>query len=204
MKIPRTKTQTKIRSAEKKRFTVSTLAACGTFLLCSVAIGQPTSGSGPAFSKAGLHPAGPGEAERPLRHAGPRGERFALRLTEVLELTDEQITAWEDLRLAHEAAVAPLHEQLRSHQQDLRSLLREEDPDPTAVGGEMLAARDLRNELEQERRQLEADFSALLTAEQLERYETIREMRPRHRDRGRRGGFGPRERRAETWGGVDG
>ena len=157
------------------------LAAAGLLAVAAIAVAAPPRGS----ARFGDGASGEGFP----RHA----ERRVERLAEFLELSDSQLTSWESLRSQHRDAVQPLLEQMRTHRESLRSLMESDSPDATALGEEMLAGRELREDLETGQQDLESGFRALLTAEQLERYEAFREARGDRREQ--RGRSGPRGRR---------
>jgi Spy/CpxP family protein refolding chaperone len=113
-------------------------------------------------------------------------------LADYLELTAEQRDAWQAAHEAHKADIEPLFEQLRANHDALRSATESEDA--LAIGNAILAAQDLRGELESAHESLQADLVALLTAEQRDRYEALEAARELRGPRGaRRGpGRGPR------------
>ena len=108
-----------------------------------------------------------------------------------LDLTDAQIEETRALVEAFRTEVQPLHDELRVNHQELRALLDTESPDATAVGLLVLETDAARDQLRARREILVSDFAALLTTEQLERFEALQERWQARRDkRGGRGGRG--------------
>jgi len=93
----------------------------------------------------------------------PRAERV---ITEFLGLDEDQVAEWQALWEAREEAVAPLREQLRATEEQLRELLLGEDPDPGAVGALVLAGKALREGIAAAHQEYLMGFDALLTPEQ--------------------------------------
>lgn len=125
---------------------------------------------GPAAAFPGGPP--PGEPE-----AGPfAGHRWEA-LVEVLELSPEQQAQAQALREDLRATAEPLIEELRTARDDLRDLLESEAPDPTTVGEMVLSAHALRQELRAAHQAHIDELAALLTPEQLERFETLQAAR---------------------------
>lgn len=131
-------------------------------------------------------PPGRGPGHGPF---GPLGGRLA----EFLDLTEEQQAGARQLAEQAHDAIQPLLEEQHSLRQEIGEVLESEDPAPARVGELVLEARALREQLEQARQSFEEDFTALLTAEQRDRFALLQEARqifgPRghHRGPGRRG-----------------
>ena len=87
-------------------------------------------------------------------------------IVEFLALTEEQVAQWDVLLAEREEAVAPLREELRSIEEQLRELLQGESPDPAAVGSLVLAGKTLRDGIAAAHRTYVEAFEALLTVEQ--------------------------------------
>lgn len=148
------------------------------------------------ITAAALVAALPLAAQPPAAGGGPgAGEAFGAAprlhraLAAFLELTEEQIEAARALRTEARAEAEPLITQLRRQGEALRALLDSANPDPAAVGQAILTLHELKGELRALRESYEADFEALLTPEQLDRFEAFKAaMRAlRHGRAGRRG-----------------
>jgi len=142
----------------------------------------PGPGAGPG--------AGGADGGSPLR--GPAG--FPLRgLTAFLDLTEQQI---EDARALLEdlaAELRPLAEEARGVREELHALLETDDPDPAEVGALVVELHGIGDEMRAARDEFDTAFSALLTPDQLERWEVLKDARGVFRGHGRRGhgGRGP-------------
>lgn len=152
--------------------------------------------SQPGAPPDGAGPGAPGPHGLFAPESGPGGGRgmdhgFPLsRIARFLDLSESQL---EQARSLHEelvAAARPLHEDARRLHEELRGLLNGDAPDPAAVGARVLEIHEIREQGRLLRQELEADFSALLTPAQRERWDLLKDLRslqhgPRH---GRRGG----------------
>jgi len=151
-----------------------------------LAFAQPP-GGGPGFGAGD----GPGSG---ARHGGGPGDGIGRFLPPpgYLDLSDEQIEAAQGILEVARAEIEPLREEGRTNREELHALLETENPDPTTVGELMIAGRDLRHEIRDVLEGYVAEFEALLTPEQLEKWENWQELRgKRHHRRGRGGpGFG--------------
>jgi Spy/CpxP family protein refolding chaperone len=120
---------------------------------------------------------------------GPGG--FPLRgLAAFLDLTEQQI---EDARALLEdlaAELRPLAEEARAVREELAALLDAADPDPAEVGALVVELHGIGDEMKAARDDFDAAFSALLTPDQLERWEVLKEARGLFRGQGRRGHHG--------------
>lgn len=138
-------------------------------------------------------PGGPGGGHGPGPGAGPGPDHGGFgvplnRLAAYLRLSDEQIAEAQEIFTAAREAAAPIRETQKALHEELRALLDGENPDPTAVGEVVLDLHANRQELRTLRQAAFADFEALLTAEQLEKLERLKEMRNHF---GHRRGGGP-------------
>ncbi len=145
-----------------------------------------------AFSGQGFGPLAfePGAQEGPRFHRGSRHgrrqafrDRLSRRLIEGLQLTEEQQTQIREQRRQHREEVQALHEQQRGLRQELRSMLEAESPSAAEVGERVIAIHGLSNQIRQERESAQEAFRALLTPEQLDRLDELKEERPRRRGR---------------------
>jgi len=145
-------------------------------LLIFPALAQPPFGGGPGAPGRPGGAAGPGGEPGP---GGPPGDAgfgpgHGRALAAFLELTDEQIDAATALREAAHQQAEPLRTELADLGGQLRDLLAADPADPTAIGETTLAIHAVRGQLRAIAEGLEADFVALLTPEQVARYEAFR------------------------------
>ena len=116
-------------------------------------------------------------------HGGPGGhEEF---LTRALDLTDDQKAAAKAIHEGVEAKAEPLMEQHREQMEEIHALLDGANPDATEIGRKMITAHATRQQLKAVHEEAMTKISALLNAEQLEKFKKFQE---RHHDRE---GFGP-------------
>lgn len=94
-----------------------------------------------------------------------------------LDLTAEQKAAAEDLREQARAELEPLHEQVRTQWEQLRTMLDADNPDATAVGQRLIAIHQQRDEIRTRLESYGQRFAALLTPEQLAKWENFKELR---------------------------
>ncbi len=173
----------------RKTITLIALAA----LLPLTALAQPGQG------RRGGGPGGPGG---PGVHGGPGGQggpgRHMFPPPGYLDLTDEQIEATQAIREVTRTELEGTRETGRALREQLQAALEGDAPDATEVGQLTLDLHALRQQTRAVLEDAESQFAALLTAEQLEKWENFKELRgnrrgPRHRERsreGRRGSFG--------------
>lgn len=136
---------------------------------------------------------GMGAPDGGLLRGGPGG--FPLRgLAAFLDLTDQQI---EDARALLEdlaAEVRPQAEKARGVRRDLHALLETDGADLAEVGALVVELHGIRDEMRTARDGFAAAFSALLTPDQLERWEVLKDARGHfrglHQGWGRRGHHG--------------
>lgn len=91
-----------------------------------------------------------------------------------LQLTDDQVAAWDGLIADRNAAAEPLRNQIAAVDADLQALLSGDDPDPYEVGDLVILRHDLGEQLAAVHRSYAEGFEALLTEEQLGQYQFIR------------------------------
>jgi Spy/CpxP family protein refolding chaperone len=116
------------------------------------------------------------------RH-GVRG-RMSQRLIEELQLSEEQLSQIKEQRQQHRDEMQALHEQQRGLRQEMRSLLESESPSATEVGEKAIAIHNLSLQMRQEREAMQESFRALLTPEQAQRLDELKDRGPmRHRRR---------------------
>lgn len=96
----------------------------------------------------------------------PEHPRAKEAIVEFLALTEDQVAQWDALLAVREAAVAPLREQLRATEAQLKELLQSESPDPGAVGTLVLSGKTLREGIAAAHKDYVVGFEALLNPEQ--------------------------------------
>ena len=141
----------------------------------------------PAFAQP---PGGPGGSGGPGGPGGAFGERIVERLTRLLELNDTQHATLEQLADRLADTTRPIHEQMRTNQQQIETLLEGSNPDATAVGRLVVANHGLQQQIKAARERFDTDFSAVLTAEQRASYDTAKKFL-QHRGPGGHRGFRP-------------
>jgi len=92
----------------------------------------------------------------------------------VLVLTPEQQGQWEGLLTSLHATVKPLREQIDAKEQQLRELMQQTAPDPTAVGTLVVAIRDLTKQIGAAHDVYLTAFEAMLTVEQKTKLDFLR------------------------------
>jgi len=96
----------------------------------------------------------------------------------ILQLSGDQVQALVTMIGTRDAAIQPLAEELQRHGQALQQLLQTPDADPAAVGKVILEARALEAKINDVRRQAAAQFEQVLTPDQAERLQHIRDVAP--------------------------
>lgn len=96
-------------------------------------------------------------------------------LARYLKLTPAQIAAAKTLREELQAETRPLHEQQKVLHEQLRAQLDAATADACAIGQTMLRLEGTRDQVRAAREEFDEAFSALLTPEQLARYEALKE-----------------------------
>jgi uncharacterized membrane protein len=92
----------------------------------------------------------------------------------VLELADDQITAWTTILHAREAALQPIAQQAQAKQQAIAQALAGNNPDPLAVGSAIIDLTRLQGQAAAVNAQSATEFEHLLTPDQQQRLEGIR------------------------------
>lgn len=103
-------------------------------------------------------------------------------LATFLNLTDAQKTQWDAATSAFESAVAPLHEKIKSADDQLRELMDAKSNDANAIGTLMIAIRDTHDQIRTQHDALDTKLAGTLTAEQKVKFEAFRVARPPHPD----------------------
>ncbi|MEM7582983.1 MAG: Spy/CpxP family protein refolding chaperone [Acidobacteriota bacterium] len=114
-----------------------------------------------------------------VAEAGPRdrGGRGLLPPSGYLELTEEQIDAAQAIREQTRDSIEPIRDEMRALRGQLKANFESGDPDATEVGQLMIDIHAQRQQLRTLREDAEGQFAALLTAEQLEKWENFKELR---------------------------
>jgi Spy/CpxP family protein refolding chaperone len=99
------------------------------------------------------------------------------KLKRVLALTDTQATSVNALVKKHRQIVFPLRQDMRARNQELQNALETPEPNPNAVGQLVIARRALNKKLRALNVQLRSDIAALLTPEQKQKFEQLKERR---------------------------
>lgn len=99
------------------------------------------------------------------------------RLKRALALTDAQVTSIGALLKAHREAVFPIRQDLRARSHELKSALDSPEPSPNAVGQLVIARHGLTNQLRALNEKLQSDISAVLTPEQRQKFEQMKDKR---------------------------
>lgn len=119
----------------------------------------------------GPRPEVPIAGQQAVELDGSRAREVVIRF---LELTPDQVTAWDVLLEARKAAAEPLREQLQAVEEQLRELLQGENPDPTAVGNLVLQGKALREQIAAANQAYVEGFEALLIGEQVDKLAFLR------------------------------
>jgi Spy/CpxP family protein refolding chaperone len=110
---------------------------------------------------------------------GPRDPREILRnpraLARYLQLTPAQVAAAQKLQADLKAEVEPLRENGKQLRDALKAELDATSPNACKVGDALLAVRANEQKIKDALEEFDQKFSALLTPEQLARYEALKE-----------------------------
>lgn len=96
-------------------------------------------------------------------------------LARFLKLTPAQIETQKQLVEELRATVKPLHEQSKPLHEQLRSQLDAANPDACAVGDTVLQIDSVRDQVREAHEAFDEAFSAILTPQQLAKYEALKE-----------------------------
>jgi len=86
-----------------------------------------------------------------------------------LQLTEDQVAAWDEMYILHRDAEQPVKEEMRILEVELKEIIEAGDADPETVGDLVLQIADLRAELGEIHRIYHEDFIALLDEDQARR-----------------------------------
>jgi hypothetical protein len=92
----------------------------------------------------------------------------------VLDLSNDQITAWSTILHAREATLQPIAQQAQAKQQAIAQALGGNNPDPLAVGSAIIDLTRLQGQAAAVNAQSATEFEHLLTPDQQQRLEGIR------------------------------
>jgi len=118
--------------------------------------------------------------------AGARGIRPGMAgrvLRQQLQLTNEQVSQLKEIRRQQFQALRPQREQIRTAARALREMTAAANPDATAIGNQVLALKNLRNQLRDARKEWNQKALAVLTPEQAAKLKELIESRAARRTR---------------------
>jgi uncharacterized membrane protein len=95
-------------------------------------------------------------------------------VTHVLELSEDQVTAWNTILHAREAAMQPIAQQAQAKQEAIGKALADPNPDPVAIGNAFIELRKLQEQMGVVNAQAATEFQHLLNDDQMQRLEGIR------------------------------
>ena len=134
-----------------------------------------------------IHADGPGFRHRMGRH-GDMAEHHE-HVAKTLGLSEEQRAAAKKIHEEVAAKAEPLQEQIHQQWKEIHEMLDSGSADATAIGQRMISAHATRQELKTLHEEAMSKFSALLNAEQLEKFKKLHE-RHEHDGVRRMHGFG--------------
>ncbi len=122
----------------------------------------------PAFAQQG--PGGPPPRGQELSDGPPPiAEAAHNAVVRFLQLSEEQVMAWDEIYWIHRDAEQPLKEEIAALQAEIDALFEAGDPDPTELGVLMIERRELAEALIDVHVVYHEAFVALLDDEQLGR-----------------------------------
>ena len=148
-----------------------------------------------ASAQPGQHGRGLGGPRGLHGRSGPDGggARHMERVTQRLDLTEEQQARWQEIASSSQESLQPLFDEAQAIHEEAQALMQSDDPEPAALGQLHLDARAIHEDIATSREILHATLNDLLTVDQQEAWEEMRAEGPRGsrrgpRDRHRRGG----------------
>lgn len=164
------------------------IALAALLALPVLALAQPPAGAGagdgPGFGPRGARHLRGGPGHGPFYHLG--------FVADFLDLTEEQREQARSLREGLRESHRALRDESRALRQELRTELDAAAPDTNRIGGLTLALHQQRRQGRALAEQALADFEALLTADQLEPFQQLKQtLQERRRER--------RENRRQRW-----
>jgi len=121
-------------------------------------------------------PRGPRPQNGPGGPGGPGGPP-PVDLVKFLGLTADQKTQFDALHDALRTQIDPLFEQKKAADDQLHSLMESANPDPTALGKQMLAIHAIDEQIKAAHETTEAKMAALLNADQKVKFQILNELR---------------------------
>ena len=112
-------------------------------------------------------------AQQPRRMPPPPPRELAA----YLGLTADQQTQIEALHQSLRQTSEPLFEQKRAEDEKLHSMIETPNPDPTAIGKQVLAVYAIDEQLKSAHEATDAKIEALLTADQKVKFEALKAAR---------------------------
>ena len=97
-------------------------------------------------------------------------------LARYLKLTPAQVETTKQLLQTLHATTRPLHEQQKPLAEQLRAQLDAAGPDACAIGTTLLEIEDLRDQVREAREDFDEAFSAILTPQQLAKWEALKDV----------------------------
>jgi uncharacterized membrane protein len=92
----------------------------------------------------------------------------------VLELSEDQVTAWTEILHARQAAIEPLAQRAQAVQQQIGRALESTNPDAPTIGRALIEMKGLQGQIATANTHAAAQFELLLTSDQRERLKGIR------------------------------
>lgn len=105
------------------------------------------------------------------------------RLKRALALTDAQVTSIGALLKTHREAAFPLSQEVRARNHELQTALDTAEPNPNTVGQLVIARHGLTSQLQALNVKLQSDIAAVLTPEQRQKFEQMKDKRKARRGR---------------------
>ncbi|HQT96092.1 MAG TPA: periplasmic heavy metal sensor [Thermoanaerobaculaceae bacterium] len=101
-----------------------------------------------------------------LADDGPLAQRAKGEVVGFLALTPGQVGQWDALLATRQQTVPPLRTQLQGIEDQLKALLGQSNPDPTAVGNLVLQAHGVRDQIKAAESAYVDGFGAMLATDQ--------------------------------------
>lgn len=96
-------------------------------------------------------------------------------LARFLKLTPEQVAKQKQLLEQLRSTTKPLYDQIEPLEEQLHDQLEAASPNACAVGGTVVQIDGLRDQIKEARQDFDDAFSAILTPEQLAKYEALKD-----------------------------
>jgi Spy/CpxP family protein refolding chaperone len=110
---------------------------------------------------------------QPVPPAGPLSARPQAALAAYLQLTPDQIAAWQQIHKDTAAAVKPLADNARNLQKQLEAAVKAASPDPATVGKLVLSLHSVRDQIRTARDNSKAKLLGVLTPEQKTKFDAF-------------------------------